>query len=387
MGNSTSSGGDDHGSGGGSTSTIAAETETGRHVVKVCGYSKTQGVVGVGKFISSGTFTVGGHSWCIRHYPDGFDGKNPGWISVSLYLTRPSSFRAIVMARFRLSLLDTAGQPIPGRSFEWQRPFSIAGQRSWGVPRFIPSDGGVLVEGSGILEDDCFSIACDLTVFKGAGRAAATKPFVKVPPSAFSEELGRLLYGGQGADVTFVVGGELFSAHRSILAARSPVFKAELFGPMMEKAAARVQVHDMEPVVFRAMLHFVYTDSLLGAAAMGVGVEDRVAMAQHLLVAADRFGLRRLKLICEDFLCNHVSKRTAATSLVLAVQHGCQGLRDACFAFLESPKNLKAVMATDGYDHLRSSCPLIHDELVNKLASTDAFKGNKVKRSPGCFSC
>jgi speckle-type POZ protein len=34
--------------------------------------------------------------------------------------------------------------------------------------------------------------------------------------------------------VTFVVGGEMFSAHRCVLAARSSVFKAQLFGQMEE---------------------------------------------------------------------------------------------------------------------------------------------------------
>jgi speckle-type POZ protein len=39
-----------------------------------------------------------------------------------------------------------------------------------------------------------------------------------------------------------------------------------------------------------------------------------------LLVAADRYGLERLKLICEDKLCNYISAGTAATSLALAEQ-------------------------------------------------------------------
>jgi speckle-type POZ protein len=39
-------------------------------------------------------------------------------------------------------------------------------------------------------------------------------------------------------DVTFHVGagGETFTAHRCVLAARSPVFMAQLFGPWKENA-------------------------------------------------------------------------------------------------------------------------------------------------------
>jgi speckle-type POZ protein len=65
-----------------------------------------------------------------------------------------------------------------------------------------------------------------------------------------------------GADVTFVVGRQLFPAHRCELAARLAVFRAELFGPMREKDASRVRNDDMELSIFEARRHFVYTDSL-----------------------------------------------------------------------------------------------------------------------------
>jgi speckle-type POZ protein len=49
--------------------------------------------------------------------------------------------------------------------------------------------------------------------------------------------------------------------------------------------------------VFRSLLHFIYTDSL-----PEIDDRDRTAMAQHLLVAADQYGMERLKLICEYVL-------------------------------------------------------------------------------------
>jgi speckle-type POZ protein len=67
-------------------------------------------------------------------------------------------------------------------------------------------------------------------------------------------------------------------------------------------------------------------------------------MAQHLLVAADRYDLQRLKLMCEHKLCKCISISMATTTLVLAEQHACKGLKEACFKFLKSPGNLKAIM-------------------------------------------
>ena len=56
-----------------------------------------------------------------------------------------------------------------------------------------------------------------------------------VPPPVLQRHLGNLLDSELGGDVTFEVdGGELFAAHRCVLAARSSVFKAELFGSMVE---------------------------------------------------------------------------------------------------------------------------------------------------------
>ncbi|PNT68449.1 BTB/POZ and MATH domain-containing protein 3-like [Brachypodium distachyon] len=66
------------------------------------------------------------------------------------------------------------------------------------------------------------------------------------------------------ADVSFSVGGEMFRAHRAVLAAWSPVFKEELFGSGSRKSETtqRVTVQDTDPVTFGALLRFAYTDSL-----------------------------------------------------------------------------------------------------------------------------
>ena len=69
-----------------------------------------------------------------------------------------------------------------------------------------------------------------------------------------------------------------------------------------------LQVRDVEPRVFKAMLHFIYNDSLPEIDED----EDEVGMAQHLLVAADKYGLQRLKVMCEAMLLKHVHTTTQA---------------------------------------------------------------------------
>jgi speckle-type POZ protein len=123
----------------------------------------------------------------------------------------------------------------------------------------------------------------------------------------------------------------------------------------------------MRADVFRNLLHFIYTDALPTKFEIQ---EETLIMAQHLLVAADRYGMDRLKLICEDILCRHIDVDTVSTTLALAEQHQCQGLKEACFQFLKkSPGSLNAVMATDGFDHLVNSCPNIIKELMSRLVA------------------
>ncbi|XP_039855181.1 BTB/POZ and MATH domain-containing protein 2-like [Panicum virgatum] len=113
-----------------------------------------------------------------------------------------------------------------------------------------------------------------------------------------------------------------FAAHCLVLALRSPVFKAELCGPMRELggAAQPIAVEDMQPEVFRAMLHFIYTDSMdrsdddLGRDYHGRNCD----MVRHLLMAADRYAIERLKLTCQSILCRNLDVKNVATTLALA---------------------------------------------------------------------
>jgi speckle-type POZ protein len=112
------------------------------------------------------------------------------------------------------------------------------------------------------------------------------------------EQLGRLLSSGVGADLTFEVGGETFAAHRYILAVRSPVLLEEIISDCLTKRteAARcgIQISGVEARVFKALLQYIYTDSL-----PEIDEGETTDMARHSMAVANRYDLDRLKLICE----------------------------------------------------------------------------------------
>lgn len=160
-----------------------------------------------------------------------------------------------------------------------------------------------------------------------------------LPASDIGNDLGRMLDKAHGSDVSFYVGGETFHAHRAVLAARSPVFETELLGSMAEARMACITVHDVEPAVFKALLRFAYTDRLPEDLELARS-SSPMDFFLHLLVAADRYGLDRLKLVCASKLRENVMVDTVARVLACAKTYNCPELTDSCMDFCLEGTNL-----------------------------------------------
>ena len=144
--------------------------------------------------------------------------------------------------------------------FDCHNTSGIGTSYCWGAPSFKKNSE---LEESPYLRNDRLVIECDLTVIKEPFIVnAAITAEVQIPPSDLAENFRKLLEAAEEADVTFEVEGEIFPAHGIVLATRSPVFKAELYGPMRDKCGQNITVKDMQPTVFKALLHFNYTDAL-----------------------------------------------------------------------------------------------------------------------------
>jgi speckle-type POZ protein len=168
---------------------------------------------------------------------------------------------------------------------------------------------------TGYIRNDRMIIQCDLTVVRDPELCKTKGGFeIQVPPSDLAEQFGKLLLEEEETDVVFSVGGETFPAHKVVLAARSPVFKAQLYGNMKEAKARRVAVEDMQPGVFRALLKFIYiyTDALPVIGDDNICDDDYDEIIRHLLVAADRYAMDRLKLLCASVLVERLRVETGS---------------------------------------------------------------------------
>jgi speckle-type POZ protein len=194
---------------------------------------------------------------------------------------------------------------------------------------------------------------------------------------SLGRDITALLDSGTGLDVAFSVAGQVYNAHRLILSARSPMFRAMLGGPLKEGADAVIDIPDIQPPVFAALLHFAYADELPEALS---GDNLDVPMAQHLLAAADRFQIERLRSFCEQRLCTSVDVETVATTLALAETNHATELKRVCLDFVAD--NLQAVMTSEGFGYLIRTCPHLQMEILRAcaLASDGVAPG---LRSPG----
>ncbi|KAJ1269238.1 hypothetical protein BS78_07G195600 [Paspalum vaginatum] len=205
-----------------------------------------------------------------------------------------------------------------------------------------------LVEENNVLDyviDGQITVFCAIMVLRSSS--------IPVPPSDIGQHLNKLLDSTDGADVSFAIDGETFHAHRAVLAARSPVFRAELLGSMAEATMSSITLHDIAPATFRAMLRFIYTDEL---------GDLPTEMFKHLLVVADRYALDRLKVIC-------VSVDTVGDILACAEIYNCPELKNKCIEFVVADKNFKKAVLTESFMQLGQKFPSIIAEVRKRVGT------------------
>ncbi|KAL6644514.1 hypothetical protein ACP70R_016122 [Stipagrostis hirtigluma subsp. patula] len=319
----------------------------------------------VGGFLSSDDIYAGGHRWRIRCYPCGCPHEHSIGDCVALFVELRSKSAKGVKAIFEAFVLDPGGAPSRYRehalrSMQVYPPEYVAdrGCHRFDKPR---SDLRPLCS-----EDGCVTLVCGIVVLAGAGDDA-----IPVPPSDVRDHLRGLLDSAVGADVSFVVGGETFPAHRALLAARSPVFRAELFGSTADATSPSITLNDVEPAAFRIMLGFMYTDELPGDDEVGE-YPIAVEMARHLLAAADRYALDRLKLICAQKLWEDVAVDTVASTLVFAETYSCPELKNRCMDFFAAQKNLTEIIFTEGFLWLVQKFPALAAEMKERVRMSQA---------------
>ncbi|PNW83921.1 hypothetical protein CHLRE_04g215450v5 [Chlamydomonas reinhardtii] len=177
----------------------------------------------------------------------------------------------------------------------------LDGQWQW--PCLLPS--GCLAMTSG---KDLFIIDLALPPPRPPPPPPSTGP----PPRSLASDLGALLDGAAGAassDLTILVGGRAFKAHRVILAARCEYFAKRLEeGAYADGAKQELELPEAEPAAFEVLLRWLYT----GAA------DVPAELAQEVAVLADRLVLPELCDAAQAVVLESVTPGSVAAALVWA---------------------------------------------------------------------
>ena len=160
-------------------------------------------------------------------------------------------------------------------------------------------------------------------------------------------------------DVKLQVNGTTYDAHRNVLAAVSPYFRAMFCGDFKESqndAAKKKEsndctvLHDIDEKGFQLILNYIYTSEL-------TLTKDNVC---HVLSVSHFFQLLYVVDLCESFMKTNLSPSTYFEYLLLAEKYQLDDIENCLHA------NFMALRETEDFQHLpkETLCRLLSSDLL-----------------------
>lgn len=165
-------------------------------------------------------------------------------------------------------------------------------------------------------------------------------------------------------DVTLVAGDEKLMAHKIVLAAASPYFKAMFTSGMREEEMSMIHLHGISPCTLVRLIQFAYTAE----------VDINELNVCYLLPAATMFQMNHVVEACAVFLEHQLDPSNCIGIADFARDHGCLELEGKARKFIR--KHFCEVIHSDEFLVL-SPCQMINlvkqDEL-NIQCESEVFK-------------
>ena len=143
-----------------------------------------------------------------------------------------------------------------------------------------------------------------------------------------SDHIGALYLNDEYSDVTLVVDGQRFDAHKVILAARSEYFRALLFGGMRESGLDEIELKDTPLAAFKYLLRYIYT----GQMSLG-SLKDELVL--EILGLAHQYGFQDLEAAVSNHLRAVLSIRNVCLIYDTAALYQLRDLVSSCCLFMD----------------------------------------------------
>ena len=166
----------------------------------------------------------------------------------------------------------------------------------------------------------------------------------------------------KNTDVTIKVQDETFTAHRFVLAARSPVLAAMFENDMTEKKTGLIDIRDCDPKAFKHFLLYLYSGEL-----------DSVNCDFfHLHKIADKYDVPELKLMSVDFIIHHVSLENFCEIYVF----GCQFNENKILTKIQDffNENFEKIVFLNGWELFLKENACLANNLLKAMAPNIRLK-------------
>jgi len=160
---------------------------------------------------------------------------------------------------------------------------------------------------------------------------------------------------------------ETFFAHSNVLKERCPHFldiMRKRYHTEEDMETSRIQFRtDISSETLFALLKFLYIDRL----------DVSIYLAPELLRTAEILQLSALRRKCAEFIQNNVDLHNVCELFILAHEHKCNGLKQACLSIIA--KNFSMISKMSGYLKITQN-PILLLELAQVLSVTKSSASN-----------
>lgn len=247
--------------------------------------------------------------WILELYPKGDEFDN-GY--VSLFLKHYG--KNTVHISGYLTLLNQNDQKV---KFWLIHKTGFEGNDCWGHEEFI-KESFVMDQKNNLLKNNKLKILCKIVIEKNSKVVENKMKSIEVSCRLKEmDKFEKLLTNNQFSDITIKAQEKNFYLHKNILSISSDVFEAMFRSDMIESNQNTVTIEDVDPDVLEEFFRFIYTGKVLK-------IKERV---NELLIAAEKYNIKELKVLCEQTMIKCLSEDNAVMYLQLAIENNAEQLK------------------------------------------------------------
>lgn len=298
-------------------------------------------------------------TWFLGAFPRGDKDANNNHLSLFLYLKNTNT-ELPIKAIFNMSIINHKDEL--AQTFNAESDFDQIGT-AYGNDRFISRS---YLSREELVPGDRLTILCEVAVALDKGETTCDAKLAPVAQLSLRDQLELPLDTEKYSDVSFVVRGQKFKAHRAILAAKSPVFDELFNGQIDKKQEDPFEVHNkVSSRAFKELLRFIYEEkSVLEGLDIQDPPIDGEQFAYELWMAANIYQVDRLTEICEKFFIDNMRADFTPALLVLSNWYKRDELKKAVIKYIRLHEN--EVKQAEVWSYLVKDYPDLVNEALGK---------------------